>query len=67
MMVDKTKIRQAFKKLKNQKSNKPPVKFQRRTIYLNGHRYENMLVTENDGELYVSSESLAKVHKKPPV
>lgn len=63
MTVDKTKIRQAFKKLKNQKSNEPPEKYQRRTIYLNGRRYENILVTEHDGELYISSKSLAKLHK----
>lgn len=62
-MVDETKIRQAFKKLKNQKSDEPPIKYQRRTIYLNGHRYENILVTEHDGELYIASDSLAKLHQ----
>lgn len=66
-MVDETKIRQAFKKLKNQKSDEPSEKYQQRTIYLNGHRYENVLITEHDSELYISAESLVKIHEKPPV
>lgn len=66
-MIDEAKIRQAFKKFKNQKSDEQSEKFQRQTIYLNSHRYENVLVTEEDGELYISSESLVKIHKKPSV
>ena len=62
-MIDEQKIRNVFKKLKDQQVPTGSPNYKKCTLYFNGKEHENIPVSEEDGEIYIPSNYVKKLYK----
>lgn len=62
-MVNGQKIRNAFKKLKDQQVPTESPNYKKCTLYFNGKERENIPVSEKDGEIYIPSNHVKELYK----
>lgn len=62
-MIDEQKIRNAFKKLKNQQAPTVSPNYKKCTLYFNGKEHKNIPINEENGEIYIPSNYVKELYK----